>query len=135
MTYDQERARQPQSGIPHTAGKQPPRAPSPSLHEPTVSTVDAHRITAPELLPQGDHDKLTTRLQQALSTFVESPRQAVEQADTALGEATTQLTEALTERRRMLRTVWQGKDTEAQTEELRLALRQYRETVERILSL
>lgn len=59
----------------------------------------------------------------------------MEQADTALDEAITQLTEALAERRRMLRTVWQGKDTDAQTEELRQALRQYRETLERLLTL
>ncbi|MFJ9086879.1 MULTISPECIES: hypothetical protein [unclassified Streptomyces] len=139
MTHDQERAPHPRTGAPGTSGQQPPPAsraePAHPLHEPAVSSEDVHHIPASELFPQGDHDKLTTRLQQSLSTFVDSPRQAVEQADTALDEAITQLTEALAERRRMLRTVWQGKDTDAQTEELRQALRQYRETLERLLTL
>lgn len=73
------------------------------------------------------------RLRQALNTFVESPRQAVEEADGVFDEAVTQLTETLAERRRALRAAWQGQDTEAQTEELRLALRQYKETTEVLL--
>lgn len=93
--------------------------------------------TAPDsvLLPQDERDKLGLRLQQALSTFVESPRQAVEEADSLFDDAVRHLTETLTERRRTLRASWQGQDTEAQTEELRLALRQYRESMERLLQI
>lgn len=85
------------------------------------------------LLPQDERDKLGLRLQQALSTFVDSPRQAVEEADGLFDDAVRHLTETLTERRRTLREGWQGHDTEAHTEELRLALRQYREATERLL--
>ncbi|MEU5689331.1 hypothetical protein [Streptomyces venezuelae] len=85
------------------------------------------------LLPPSDRDKLTMRLQQALNTFVESPRQALEEADGVFDEAVTQLTATLAERHRVLRAGWRGQDTEAQTEELRLALRQYRETTELLL--
>ncbi|MGW0904578.1 hypothetical protein [Streptomyces sp. NPDC002853] len=85
------------------------------------------------LLPQDQHDKLGLRLQQALSTFVENPRQAVEEADSLFDEAVRHLTETLTEHRRVLRASWQGHDTEAHTEELRLALRQYREATERLM--
>ncbi|QEV18173.1 hypothetical protein [Streptomyces alboniger] len=112
MTYDIERARQP-------ADTESPDL-APSSHQ-----------TA--LLSKGDRDRLTLRLQKALNLFVESPRQAVQEADGAFEEAVTQLTTALTERRRTLRTDWQDLGTEAQTEELRLALRQYRETTERLL--
>ncbi|MFD9196209.1 hypothetical protein ACFWCA_49465, partial [Streptomyces phaeochromogenes] len=83
--------------------------------------------------PQGERDKLTLRLQQALNTFIDSPRQAVEEADSVFDEVTTHFTNTLTEQRRVLRSGWQGQDTEAQTEELRVALRQYRELTERLL--
>ncbi|MGI3200563.1 hypothetical protein ACRJ4W_22770 [Streptomyces sp. GLT-R25] len=87
-----------------------------------------------ELLPQGERDKLTLRLQQALNTFIDSPRQAVEEADSVFDEVTTHFTNTLTEQRRVLRSGrLQGQDTEAQTEELRVALRQYRELTERLL--
>ncbi|WP_327668351.1 MULTISPECIES: hypothetical protein [unclassified Streptomyces] len=73
------------------------------------------------------------RLRQALNTFVDSPHRAVEEADSVFAEAITHLTEALTERRRVLRAGWQGQDTEAQTEELQLALQQYRMNTELLL--
>ncbi|MEH0471650.1 hypothetical protein QA943_22890 [Streptomyces sp. B21-097] len=104
-----------------------------------VLPLRLHRLPAggrkptPEMLPQGERDKLTLRLQQALNTFVDSPRQAVEEADSVFDEVTTHFTNTLTERRRVLRSGWQGQDTEAQTEELRVALRQYREITERLL--
>ncbi|GGV21833.1 hypothetical protein GCM10010277_00480 [Streptomyces longisporoflavus] len=97
-----------------------------------ANTPGAH-ATGAELLPQDERDKLSLRLQQALSTFVESPRQAVEEADSLYDDAVRHLTETLTERRRSLRTSWQDMDTEAHTEELRLALRQYRESMEQLL--
>ncbi|MER5663446.1 hypothetical protein [Streptomyces mirabilis] len=86
-----------------------------------------------DMLAQGERDKLTLRLQQAFSTFVDSPRQAVEEADTVFDDVTTQFTDTLKERRRALRASWQDPGTEAQTEELRLALRQYREITEGLL--
>jgi len=85
------------------------------------------------LVSQGERDKLTLRLQQALTTFVDNPRQAVEEADAVLDNVATRFTDTLTERRRVLRARWQDQDTDAQTEELRLALRQYREITERLL--
>ncbi|MGW5737697.1 MULTISPECIES: hypothetical protein [Streptomyces] len=87
----------------------------------------------PVLLAPDERDKLGLRLQHALSSFVESPRQAVEEADALFDETVRHLTETLTERRHTLRAGWQGHDTEAHTEELRLALRQYREATERLL--
>lgn len=91
--------------------------------------------TGSALLHHDERDKFGLRLQQALSTFVESPRQAVEEADALFEETVRHLTDTLTERRRTLRAGWQGHDTEAHTEELRLALRQYREATERLLQI
>ncbi|MFD3505240.1 hypothetical protein ACFWWT_47585 [Streptomyces sp. NPDC058676] len=156
MSQNAEHARQPQPGSPDPSAQrnpQPPQTqrapqapatkPAHEPREPTTPAANADRPNAdrpspdrkptPEMLPQGERDKLTLRLQQALNTFVDSPRQAVEEADSVFDEVTTHFTNTLTEQRRVLRSGWQGQDTEAQTEELRVALRQYREITERLL--
>ncbi|MER5223864.1 hypothetical protein [Streptomyces flaveus] len=151
MSHNAEHALHPQTGSPDPATQRAPQAPqtqrapqtSPTkpAHEPREPTTNAANADRPspdrkpvaELLPQGERDKLTLRLQQALNTFVDSPRQAVEEADGVFDEVATHFTNTLTEQRRVLRSGWQGQDTDAQTEELRLALRQYREITERLL--
>lgn len=110
-----------------------PHEPGTGIPSPAPSHTPTGTDPGSVLLPQDERDKLGLRLQQALSAFVESPRQAVEEADSLFDDAVRHLTEILTERRRALRATWQGQDTEAQTEELRLALRRYRESVERLL--
>ncbi|MET9454910.1 hypothetical protein ABZY05_07440 [Streptomyces canus] len=154
MSQNAEHARQPQPGSPDPSAPRNPQAPQSQrapqapvtkpAHEPREPATNAtnaanagrpspDRKPTPEMLPQGERDKLTLRLQQALNTFVDSPRQAVEEADSVFDEVTTHFTNTLTEQRRVLRSGWQGQDTEAQTEELRVALRQYREITERLL--
>ncbi|MGW0334835.1 hypothetical protein ACWD0J_23705 [Streptomyces sp. NPDC003011] len=93
------------------------------------------------LLPRDECDKLSQRLQHAVAGFVDGPRDAVAEADHVLEEAAARLTEAVTQRRRTLRTSWQATDdgntgkpaTSADTEQLRLALRDYRELADRLL--
>lgn len=81
-----------------------------------------------------DHqEKVILRLQQAVTGFVESPQRAVEEADAAFDQVVTELTDALDERRRALRAGWQGRSTETGTEELRIALKDYRDITERLL--
>ncbi|MGX1907998.1 hypothetical protein ACWIID_03925 [Streptomyces phaeochromogenes] len=137
MSQNAEHARQPQPGSPNPATPRapqtPPAEPAHAPGEPGTSTPSPDHKPVAELLPQGERDKLTLRLQQALNTFIDSPRQAVEEADSVFDEVTTRFTNTLTEQRRVLRSGWQGQDTEAQTEKLRLALRQYREITERLL--
>ncbi|MFF4426722.1 hypothetical protein ACFY04_39295 [Streptomyces sp. NPDC001549] len=141
MTYDQERARQtpPRRQVP---GRRDPRGPAPAprpapAQEPGEPLISAEALlqtpTSEHLLPQDVRDKLTLQLQQCLSTFVESPRQAVEQADSAFAEATTHLAATLEERRHALGASWQGQGTDAQTDELRRALHQYRALTVRLL--
>ncbi|MFI0979131.1 hypothetical protein ACH4SP_19275 [Streptomyces sp. NPDC021093] len=87
------------------------------------------------LLPHGERDKLGLRLQQAVNHFVDEPRRAVEEADHVLEEATRHVAETLAEHRRSLRGAWESEDREAETEELRVALRKYREVTERLLQM
>ncbi|MEY9991441.1 hypothetical protein ABIE67_003473 [Streptomyces sp. V4I8] len=111
--YDQTRAQQPAG---QTRGPAERRTPGP---EP--------------LLPPDEQDKIVQRLRHALNTFADTPREALEEAESAYDEAVTQLVNALAERRRLLRAGWQDHDPEARSDGLRLALRQYREITQRLL--
>ncbi|MBD9731878.1 hypothetical protein IGX29_08600 [Streptomyces sp. H28] len=103
-------------------------------------TPDPRHGSGGPLLPHDDLDALTAQLQHAVTGFVDAPREAVEEADQVLQDLTARFTEAVTERRRTLRRSWQttdgAPDTAAaatDTEQLRLALRDYRELAERLL--
>ncbi|MFI8187747.1 hypothetical protein ACIF8T_02880 [Streptomyces sp. NPDC085946] len=92
------------------------------------------------LLPHEESDTLAARLQHAVAEFVDKPQAAVEEADHVLEELASRFTDAVTQRRRTLRRSWQSADagggrptTNADTEQLRLALRDYRELAERLL--
>ena len=95
------------------------------------------------LLPPDECDKLSQQLQHAVAGFVDGPRDSVAEADHVLEEAAARFTEAVTQRRRTLRTAWQSADggdegkpaTSTDTEQLRLALRDYRELADRLLRL
>ncbi|MEC4016223.1 hypothetical protein [Streptomyces sp. H27-D2] len=94
------------------------------------------------VLPQGERDKLSLRLQQAVNSFVDEPRRSVEEADAALEETAARLADVIAQRRSSLRTGWRGDGKGAarsesghtETEELRVALRRYRDLVERLLN-
>ncbi|MFE3518002.1 hypothetical protein [Streptomyces sp. NPDC059166] len=96
---------------------------------------DGSAGTEGPLVPRGEQDKLAQRMQHAVTEFVESPRRAVEEAESTFDEIVSGLTEALAERKRVLRASWQGQDTEAQTEELRIALQRYRDVGEQLLKI
>ncbi|MEV7784760.1 hypothetical protein AB0O72_05070 [Streptomyces sp. NPDC088106] len=97
------------------------------------------------LLPHDDTDQLAAQLQHAVAGFVDAPRDAVQEADQVLRELAERFTDAVTERRRTLRRSWQTADAgtagpgdgqaaaATDTEQLRLALRDYRELAERLL--
>ncbi|MFE4631137.1 hypothetical protein [Streptomyces mirabilis] len=89
------------------------------------------------LLSHDECDKYALRMQHAVGGFVDGPRASVEEADHVLEELTTEFTDAMTRRRRNLRTTWQaaGESDTADTEKLRLALRDYRQVTERLLHL
>jgi len=113
MMYDQTRAQQSAGQTPGPAGR---RSPSP---EP--------------LLPSDEQDKIVQHLRHALNTFADTPFEALEEAESAYDEATAQLVNALAERRRLLRAGWQDQNPDAQCDDLRHALRQYREITQRLL--
>ncbi|AKZ55461.1 hypothetical protein SAM23877_2412 [Streptomyces ambofaciens ATCC 23877] len=103
-----------------------------------ASAPSAHGDGA--LLPHDELDKLGQRLQHAVAGFVDAPRASVEEADRVLEEIAARFTDAVTHRRKTLRTAWHdtGADdraTSTDTEQLRLALRDYRELADRLMHL
>ncbi|MFI8303064.1 hypothetical protein ACIF80_06375 [Streptomyces sp. NPDC085927] len=133
------------------------RAGAPDRHEGTGGTPDTHtsldgrrdrhggnhaleEAHGPRLLPLDDGDKLSAQLQHAVAGFVDTPRDSVAEADRVLEDIAARFTDAVAERRRALRRSWQTEDVgegpnaaETGTEQLRLALRDYRELAERLL--
>ncbi|NYV77327.1 hypothetical protein, partial [Streptomyces sp. UH6] len=96
--------------------------------------------TLHRLLPHEDTEKQTQRLHHAMGGFVDEPRGSVAEAEKILDEVSERLSSCLTARRRTLRTAWQSlgdetADPSADTEQLRLILRDYRELTERLLRL
>ncbi|WP_434091125.1 hypothetical protein [Streptomyces flaveus] len=100
----------------------------------TVDTGKTIGGSTGRLMSHDESDKWTLRLQHAVAGFVDGPRESLEEADQVLEEVTARFTDAVTQRRRTLRTSWQTTgDEKADTEQLRLALRDYRELAERLL--
>ncbi|MGW0936557.1 hypothetical protein [Streptomyces sp. NPDC002666] len=135
------------AGETESAGKpQPDSAPDtrPRTKTPAVAPLngdgkaDAADGSAPPalrpLFPEGDHDKLALRIQHAVSEFVESPRRAVEEAESTFDTVVEGLKDALEEQRRTLVTVGRDGDPGTRTEELRVTLQHYRDLTERLLN-
>ncbi|SDK01248.1 hypothetical protein [Streptomyces indicus] len=138
----------------HGAGTDGRRAGDEDPHRHTGGE-ETHGNGVPGLLAREERDKLTQRLQHAVTTFVDAPQESVREADRVIEEATSRLTALLAERHRNLRSSWsEGPGTKAaegtatapdgphgvaeggaaaDTERLRLALRDYREFAERLL--
>jgi len=87
-------------------------------------------VPAPELgpasasAPNGDSINLDVRWHEILAMFVDDPRSSVEQAAALADNRAEALVLSIKERQHSLRAGWQRHDTE--TEELRIALQQYR---------
>ncbi|MFI2409815.1 hypothetical protein [Streptomyces sp. NPDC018947] len=102
------------------------------------ATPDTGTAHGDGLLPPGECDLLGERLRHAVTEFVDAPRASVEEADRVLEEVAARLADAVAHRRRTLRTSWQetggeSRATSTDTEQLRLALRDYRELADRLM--
>ncbi|MDG9713302.1 hypothetical protein [Streptomyces sp. DH10] len=143
-----ETARTPEtSRAPGTAGAlgshgthETPGTPGTSETAATPGTPETSKAHGTHLLPNDESDKLGSQLHHAVAEFVDAPRAAVEEADHVLEEIAARFTEAVTQRRRTLRHSWQSVEggegkpvSSGDTEQLRLALKDYRELAERLL--
>jgi hypothetical protein len=74
-----------------------------------------------------------TRWESIQTAFVDSPRQAVEQADALVAELMQRLAQTFTKERETLEDQWSRGD-DVSTEDLRVGLQRYRSFFERLLS-
>ncbi|MEV7141197.1 hypothetical protein [Streptomyces tauricus] len=138
-------AKVPGSALPGSTGKAAPGGRSGASREGVLGAearVNAGAGTGTgvgsggRLMPHDEGDKWSLRLQHAVAGFVDGPRGSVEEADQVLQEVAERFTDAVNQRRRALSTAWQGSaDDKADTEQLRLALKDYRELTERLLKI
>ncbi len=95
---------------------------------------DAPGSDGVSVLEPSASERLRGRWQEVQAAFVDEPRQAVTEADQLVGEVLDEVSRVFRDQRSELEAEWSG-NTEPGTEELRQALRRYREFFDRLLSL
>jgi hypothetical protein len=105
-----------------------------------VNAVDANANTnvksiadAGPLFPDDELHSYRARWDQVQTSFVDEPRQAVEQADSLVANVVKRIAEQFSAERAKLEDQW-GKGDNVNTEDLRQALRRYRSFFDRLLS-
>ena len=123
-----------------TARTEPTTAQRPGTKPPPARTVETDPSTAGTDLSTEEslfgNDKLSglrSRWDHVQSGFVDDPRESVQQADGLVSDVVEQLTAGFSEARSRLEAQW-ARGEEASTEDLRLALKRYREFFERLLA-
>jgi hypothetical protein len=85
------------------------------------------------LLPPDFVQELRGQWDRVQTGFVDEPRQAVQQADELVAKAMKRIAESFADARATLERQWDRGD-EVSTEDLRIALRKYREFFQRLLA-
>lgn len=94
-------------------------------------TAGSAEIT--ELFQPDDIDRFRAGWREVQTRFVDDPREAVEGADRLVADVLQSLNSRFTDRKHELEVRWQ-QGSEAQTEDLRQALRSYRSFFDRLLN-
>jgi hypothetical protein len=110
--------------LPPAPAAEPPADAEPVAATPVASSADA-------LLGSLDAGDIRNRFLDIQAGFIDEPRQAVEEAGRFVDDLLRQVADALQQQRGQLA----GATEEASTEDLRLALRAYRQFVDRLLGL
>ena len=85
------------------------------------------------LLDEGDTESFRGRWDSIQASFVDEPRDAVQQADGLVAELMQRLAETFSQERESLESQWDSGD-DVSTEDLRVSLTRYRSFFERLLS-
>lgn len=89
--------------------------------------------TERSLLADNDLSGLRSRWDDVQAAFVDNPKECVQRADTLVAEVVEQLTTGFSEARSRLEAQW-ARGESASTEDLRVALKRYRDFFQRLLS-
>ncbi|HEY6706492.1 MAG TPA: hypothetical protein VJB61_02735 [Actinomycetota bacterium] len=118
-----------------SSGAEPADVPPAPVAEPSAGTTTAAETpvaaSADALLGSLDAGDIRNRFLDIQAGFIDEPRQAVEEAGRFVDDLLRQVADALQQQRGQLA----GATDEASTEDLRLALRAYRQFVDRLLGL
>jgi hypothetical protein len=93
----------------------------------------AHTDQQAKLLPGDQSEGFTTRWQEIQTSFVDRPRESVEQADALVADLMQRLAAGFSHERERLEAQW-DKGNDVSTEDLRVALTRYRSFFDRLLS-
>lgn len=97
----------------------------------TVDTATTEDEALAALLDQSDAERFRDRWQSIQGTFVDEPKQSVEEADALVTEVIQRLTETFQQERQSLES--QLDSDNVSTEDRRVALQRYRSFFERLL--
>lgn len=111
---------------PSTADTEPSRARA------EASSTDTGQAEDSSLFAD-DPSGLRSRWDDVQAAFVDDPKECVQKADGLVSEVVEQLTKGFSEARSRLEAQW-ARGEDASTEDLRLALKRYREFFQRLLS-
>jgi hypothetical protein len=89
--------------------------------------------TERSLLADDDSSGLRSRWDDVQAAFVDNPKECVQKADTLVAEVVEQLTTGFSDARSRLEEQW-ARGESASTEDLRVALKRYRDFFQRLLS-
>jgi hypothetical protein len=116
---------------------------SPPAADPTPPPVAAESVEAPAPASHADIDDqlfaddelsgLRAHWDEVQAAFVDDPQQCVQKADALVSDLVEKLTSGFSETRSRLEAQW-ASGQEASTEDLRLALKKYREFFQRLLA-
>jgi hypothetical protein len=127
-TFDAEPSLEAQPPLEST----PPAEPSVESTAPAQPPVAEHHDVE-ALFGDADLTDLKARWTDVQSAFVDDPRDCVQKADGLVADVVERLTSSFAQARSHLEDQW-AKGEEASTEDLRVALKQYREFFERLLA-
>jgi len=96
-------------------------------------TTDAGMDDTTQLFTGEEVDRFRTEWRGLQSDFVDSPRDAVQHADQLVAQVIQSLTTTFADQKRSLEGQW-GEGEQVETEELRVALRQYRAFFDKLLT-
>jgi hypothetical protein len=109
------------------------RVDQPSIREPREMTQDQREVAMGPLLPKDMVQDLQSRWNRIQTGFVDEPRTAVQRADALVTQAIKNLAENFAASRNPLEEQW-NRGNDVSTEDLRLALKQYRTFFDRLLA-
>ena len=134
------RAMEPSDGVqsstvaPGTAQSSDPAVSQVEVSAPrTEERTQNEDLTEKALFAENELSGLRSRWDEVQSGFVDDPKECVHKADGLVSEVVEQLTNGFSEARSRLEAQW-ARGEEASTEDLRLALKRYRDFFQRLLS-